>query len=246
MELKDHQESLLRILLRETEQNSAQELLLGSIDSIFDQHCREVHRQVVRVFPVFKKTIGEADFEKILLEFFARYRPLSADLREVAPEFFSFFAKHSLAADIPILLGMAKLELRREQARLLPHFKALSVEALFDKLAQPALSTLSLQPHVQVSTFEHPVFTVWKWAQLCTESATNDECSRLPIEEYAESVVSYSKGENVETRKITRVEANFLRDLRAGKTLAQIEASLGKIDQSFIESLIADELLGVD
>lgn len=246
MELKDHQESLLRILLRETEQHSNHELTSGSVDCIMDQHCREVRAQVVRVFPVFQKTIGEVDFEKLLIEFFAHYRPLSADLREVSQEFFDFFGKHPLARDIPVLLGMAKLELRREQARLAPHVGALNVDGLLHKLSCPVTSTLSLQAHVQVSTFEHPVYTLWQWAKLCSDSATSDECAHVPIQEYAESVLSFSRGAVVETRKISRSEANFLRDSRAGKTLAQIEGSLGKIDRSFIEALIADELLMVD
>ena len=246
MELKEHQESLLRLLLNENTSNSSFDWMSGSMWAIFDQHLDSIRSEVLRIYPVVQKTLGKEEFEKVLLGFSAVYRPTSADVREISEEFFKFFSRHPRAIEIPVLLGIAKLELQREQVRLAPEMNSMGFELLIQKLADPKRATLSPQPHVRVASFSHPVFTLWQWSKSCADSAGEDECARLPIAEYEESVLSFRKGSLIETRKITVSEARFVKELSAGKTLEQIESSFGKINQKFVEELITQSLLVMD
>ena len=218
----------------------------GSMWAIFDQHLESVRSEILRIFPVVQKTLSKEEFEKVLLSFSSVYRPTSADVREISEEFFKFFSRHPRAIEIPVLLGIAKLELQREQARLAPELNSMGFEVLIQRLADPTKATLSPQPHVRVASFLHPVFTLWQWSKSCSESSREEECARLPITEYEESVLSFRKGMLIESRKISTTEVHFMKELSAGKTLEQIENSIGKINQKFVEELIAESLLVMD
>lgn len=123
---------------------------------------------------------------------------------------------------------MAKLRLEREEARLLPSTTELSVEELLQKFVHADEATLSLQPHVQVSSFELPVWTLWQWAISCQQSnATVNECdvaeaeqscARLPIQEYQESLMSYRCEGTVRTVKIWR-DGEFFKSAASGEAI---------------------------
>lgn len=250
MEIKAQQEFLLNQLIKEESDKLHSEHFSGSLRELSKIHKGLVEEELARIFSVTFQILEKIDSQKLMTEFLKSYVPTSASLLEIPMSFFDFLKHHSLSSDIPLLSAMAKLELRREEARFIPSSKELSVEELLQKFAKSEVATLSLQAHVQVSTFELPVWTLWQWSKFCRDkeldASEQGECERLPIEEYQESVMSYRCNDEVRTVKVSRDEANFLRAMRAGKTIAELETQFGKGHRSFLETLLADGLLKID
>jgi hypothetical protein len=246
MDLKSQQELMLRYLFEEGTDSDDTQSELASLGLLKGDHEQSISSKLLEVYPVLARTVGLEDFSVLNIQFMKQYRPTSSDLADCSLSFYEFFKTHEIINEIPMLLDLARLELRRIQSAQAPSLAALSLDVLLQQGDGLDSITLSLQPHVFVSQFHHPVYTIWLWALAC-DGQDDEACSRLPIQEYAESVLTFRSGSHIVTRKISREASVFLKEFKAGKTLAAVEASHDyKEGRELLEYMIRQRLLVAD
>lgn len=114
-------------------------------------------------FPAVHRLVGEAFFESAARLFIEAEPPRSAYLDDYGAGFPEFLARHTPAASLPYLAGVARLEWAVSRALHAPDTQALEISSLtrIDS-AQHGLIAFVPHPSVALVQAEHPVDTIWR------------------------------------------------------------------------------------
>jgi hypothetical protein len=166
-------------------------------------------------FPAVEAIVGGEFFAAMARAFVAAHPPASPILMFYGDAFPDFLARFALAADLPYLADVARLEAARTHAYHAADMAPVEVERLA-ALSPDALAATRVvfHPSVTVVRSSFPIVTIW--------SMNSGEAELRPIDDWrGEDALVARRRWEVEVRKLPPGGAAFLLALRAGQDFAE-------------------------
>ncbi len=201
----------------------AADAAIGALDAealeIYRQTCRGALTGALATgFPVVRKLVGEAFFERCACAFIADHPPAGACLNDYGDEFPAFLQRYASAADIDYLADVARVERAFNRALHAADEVPLDPAAL-GSLAPLDAASLRLVPHPSVSVLrlQFPADSIWRAV------LDDDEAAMAAIDLGAGAVwlLIDRRPDGVEVRRISDGAARFTQRLIDGATLQE-------------------------
>ena len=185
-------------------------------------------------FPVTARLVGEDFFRAMARVYVETAPPRSAVLLRYGAGLSEFIGGFRLAAPVPYLADVARLERAWHAAYHAADAVPLSLEALAEAVSDPGSATLTLHPSLRVMRSPYPVITIWQLAVREDE----DEPARLPVE--GEDALIVRPKLDVEVRRLPEGGAVFILALKGGATLeCAAEKAIGAAPAFDLEANLA-------
>jgi hypothetical protein len=184
-------------------------------------------RQILsNVFPALRRVVGLPTFTLLASEFIAAAPPRHPVLSVYGRGFPAFVAMQPIAASLPYLQDLARVEWARQEAYLAADAPILDAARL-DRANADALSALRLRLHpaTRVISSPFPVHRIWRLNQPDVDE--ND----IPAVDMAaaEHVIVTRPGHEVVTRAVTAADATLVRAVAGGANLGSaVEAAFAR------------------
>ncbi len=180
-------------------------------------------------FPVTQALVGEAFFRAMARVFLQTNPVKTRVLTWLGASFADFVEIFPPATSLPYLSDVARLEMLRVRAYHAADAPPMALQTLGQALADPdALAGLKLRlhPSAHLLQSQHAVWSLWAAHQdiLCIETVNP---------EFAQSVLVFRRGLDVEILSLSRAEGHFLAQLMAGEGLALAADAAVAHDQHF-------------
>jgi hypothetical protein len=215
-------------MLRELQRDFRAALLTGASPPEGTNSRRfEIYRNNVRAgltdvlataFPVVRRIVGAADFDKLAAAFIAAHPPRAPQLSGYGSELPEFICQLPALADRPFLTDVARLEWARAEAYFAADAPVLDPAALAPLLDHLDRARLGLHPATRLVRSPYPIWTIWQAEGL-----------EVPPKEVSlpESVLISRPRHHVVTREVSEADAALVAALAAGATLGQAVESAG-------------------
>jgi len=164
-------------------------------------------------FPVVQKLVGEKFFQAMAGVFVRAHPPQSPILSQFGAEFPDFLAGFPPVAKITYLPDVARLELARTQAYHAADATPIDGTALAALTPEDmAEAILHVHPSLYIISSPFPVLAIWQ---------KNIEAPDTPLPQSGQDVLITRPNDTVEMRQLPAGAADFLRALKAGKSLGE-------------------------
>jgi Putative DNA-binding domain len=178
-------------------------------------------------FPVVQRLVGEEFFRGMARAYVTQEPPRSPVLLQLGATYPAFVDGFDLAAAIPYLGDVARLELARSRAAHAADAASLSEE---DLLAIPAAkladARVVLHPSISVVASRHPIVSIWE--------AHHDADAIVPVQSWnAETALVARPFHAVDMWRLPVGGGAFLTALARGMTVAQAAKTAGGADDAF-------------
>lgn len=167
-------------------------------------------------FPVLRRVVGGAMFGSLASEFIAAAPPRHPVLSHFGSGFPAFVATQPIAASLPYLQDLAKVEWARQEAYVAADAHVLDASSL--NTSDPdslSLLALKLHPATRVITSPFPVHTIWRLNQ---PDVDDKDIPQVDMKN-AEHVIVTRPQMEVVTRAVTLADAALVRAVMGGATL---------------------------
>ena len=167
-------------------------------------------------FPALRRVVGGTIFASLASEFIDAVPPRHPVLSTYGADFAAFVATHPIAASLPYLQDLARVEWARQESYLAADAAFLAADGL--NTADPnslSLLTFRLHPATRVITSPFPVHTIWRLNQ----PDVDDKDIPAVDMKVAEHVIVTRPRADVVTRAISLADAALVRAVMAGATL---------------------------
>lgn len=167
-------------------------------------------------FPAVRRVVGGSVFASLISEFVAAAPPRHPLLSTYGQGFPAFVAMQPIAASLPYLQDLARVEWARQESYLAADAPLLDADSL--NTADPdslSLLTLRLHPATRVITSPFPVHTIWRLNQ----PDVDDKDIPAVDMKVAEHVIVTRPRAEVVTRAISLADAAMVRAVMGGATL---------------------------
>ena len=169
-----------------------------------------------RTFPVLKRRVGDAYFQRLAVEYRAEYPSRSGDLHWVGEAFPAWLAARFAGTDFAWLGDLARLEWACEESLLAAGRQALGAESLA-RVAPEQLADvgLALQPGLRLVSSRFPIWSVWQ--------ANQPDAPGDPVDPALgpQHVVVACSGDGLVLHSISEDRFLFIATLAAGGALGQ-------------------------
>jgi hypothetical protein len=166
------------------------------------------------VYPATRRIVGAATFEALASAFIAEHPPRDPVLANYGAGLPAFLAAQPLAASLPYLQDVARLEWLRHEAYFAENTAVLDAGTL-DTTDPDAMSELifTMHPATQLMSSPFPVYQIWRVNQ--------PDVAEVPALNLStpEHVIVTRPAMEVITRPIPHVDAAFVRAISVGATL---------------------------
>lgn len=199
----------------------------GALDGVVVDAARRmtVHRTTIEGglfntlangFPALRRVVGGPVFASLVSEFIATAPPRHPLLSTYGRGFPAFVATHPIAASLPYLQDLARVEWARQDSYLAADAALLDPGSL-NTGGPDSLSrlTLRLHPATRVITSPFPVHTIWRLNQ----PDVDDKDIPAVDMKVAEHVIVTRPRAEVVTRAISLADAALVRAVMSGATL---------------------------
>lgn len=195
-------------------------------------HGLAIHRTTIEVglaqtllnaFPAVARIVGAPTFRNLSAGYISHSPPRHPVLSTYGKDFAAYLAAQPIAASLPYLHDVARLEWARQEALLADDAPLLDAETLDTGNAE-TLSTLQLRVHpsTRVISSPFPVHRVWRINQ------SDVETKDIPAVDMktAEHVIVTRPANDVVTRPISLADATLVRAVAGGASLgAAVESA---------------------
>lgn len=167
-------------------------------------------------FPALRRVVGGAIFASLAREFIDTAPPRHPLLSTYGHGFPAFVASHPLAASLPYLQDLARVEWARQESYLAADAPLLDAASL--NIADPdslSLLALRLHPATRVVTSPFPVHTIWRLNQPDVDDKDIPSVDMT----VAEHVIITRPNMEVVTRAISLADAALVRAVMGGARL---------------------------
>jgi Putative DNA-binding domain len=202
------------------------------------EQCLQIYRNNTQLgltealrdgYPVVSKLVGKDFFNQLARSFIRCFPPKAGCLLSFGSEFADFIGGYQLAAGLPYLPDVARLEWYRHEAFHEADVCALDITSLVG-VNPDCYGELgfTLHPTARLHTSEYPVLAIWQTNQ---EGYEGDVTVNLA--EGGCQLLVYRPGLDIEIVALTEAEYQFLRLLDTGLTLTQAVEEVTLNDNAF-------------
>ncbi len=183
-------------------------------------------------YPTIEKLIGKEAFGAVALIHARVHRPPSPILCEYGEAFPDFLAASPLAADLPYLADVARIDRLWTEAFFAADAPAIAPETLADSAVALA-QQIALHPASRHAWLESPAVTIWL-------AHRQEHFVELELDWHGEGVHVTRSEAGVAVQSVTRAEITLLDALAAGATLpAGMEAMLNRFPDADVPAIFA-------
>lgn len=181
---------------------------------------------LTNVFPVLRRVVGLPTFSLLISDFIADALPRHPVLSGYGRGFPAFIAKQPIAASLPYLPDLARLEWARQESYLAADAPILEAGRLETEDADAlSVRALRLHPATRVVGSSFPVHRIWRLNQ----PDVDDRDIPAVDMSVAEHVVVTRPGSEVVTRAVSLADATLVRAIAGGARLGEaVEAAFAR------------------
>jgi hypothetical protein len=193
---------------------------------------------LLNAFPVLARVVGAPTFTTLASTYIADAPPRHPVLSTYGRAFPAHVAAQPIAASLPYLHDVARLEWARQEAYLAEDAPVLDAGALATSDAE-MLSTLQLRVHpaTRIISSPFPIHRIWRVNQADVE-AKDIPAVDMRISEH---VIVTRPAHEIVTRPISLADATLVRALASGASLgAAVEAAFGLAADFDVTRALAD------
>lgn len=194
-------------------------------------------QQLAKAYPVVRRLVGDAFFIATACAFLDAHPPRSRSLALFGGEFPGFLEGFPLAASLPYLRDVARLERAWLEALHAADAPPLAPAALRDLGHALAETRFVPHPAARIVGSDHPIVDLW----LANQPGAGSGPCRLDA--VAQSALITRPRLRVEVRRLAPAQAVFARALSAGEDAIAAFEQAGRIDGQFDASTAFRELL---